>query len=355
MLEDKLHKNLADRQNKNALRELSISSSTIDFCSNDYLGFSSKKWSSSASVGSTGSRLISGNSPIHESAEKKIANFHQTESALLFNSGYSANLGLLSAVPQKDDTVIYDQLCHASIRDGINLGIARNFSFKHNDTTQLEEKLKRASGTTYVVVESVYSMDGDFAPLEKIMNVCQNYNAKLIIDEAHAVGVFGNYGQGLTHYITCFAKIYTYGKAMGSHGAAIVGSKTLIDYLINFSRPFIYTTALSAHSVERIIWAYDEVKITEERAKLLDNISLFKQQCKHPHLLPSDSAIQCIVIGGNIQTKQFAHHLQANDFDVRPILHPTVAEGSERIRICLHSFNTKDEISSLCDLINLTI
>jgi len=352
MLEDRLQKKLADRQNKNALRELTVSSSKIDFCSNDYLGFSKKEWKSSESHGATGSRLISGNSQLHQTAEKLIADFHETEAALLFNSGYNANLGLLSCVPQKEDTIIYDQLCHASIRDGIKLGLARNFSFKHNDTFHLEEKLKQASGIPFVIVESVYSMDGDFAPLQEIMRLCQTYNAHLIIDEAHALGVFG---KGLAHSIDCFAKIYTYGKAMGSHGAAIVGSKTLIHYLINFSRPLIYTTALSPQSVARIMWAYEEVERCTNKEKLMDNISLFKEKCKHPQLIPSSSAIQCIIIGGNEQTKRFAKHLQVNNFDVRPILHPTVAEGSERLRICLHSFNTPEEISKLCDLINLSV
>ncbi len=351
MLEDKLLNKIVERQNNKALRQLIVSTTKVDFCSNDYLGFSNEEWNSTEKSGSTGSRLISGNSKLHEKIEQKIAEFHNVESALLFNSGYNANLGLLSSVPQKDDTILYDQLCHASIRDGIKLGNARSFSFRHNDTNHLHKKIKHASGTIFVVVESVYSMDGDFSNLEIISEICQEHNAKLIVDEAHALGVFGENGQGLADKIECFARIYTYGKALGSHGAAVVGNKILIDYLINFSRPFIYTTALSPHSIKRIEWAYDKLS-SANRKELHENIKLFRSLCKHPNLIESKSAIQCIVIGGNENTKQFAENLQLSNFDVRPILHPTVGKGLERIRICLHSFNTKEEIKLLCELIN---
>jgi 8-amino-7-oxononanoate synthase len=354
MFKSKLVSKIIEREKASSLRRLSVTSNLIDFCSNDYLGFSLEQWCSTENASSTGSRLISGNSKLHIETERKITKFHNVESALLFNSGYTANLGLLSSVPQKDDTILYDQLCHASIRDGIKLGNARNFSFRHNDTNHLQEKIKQSTGTIYIVVESVYSMDGDFSPLEEIEKICQEHNAKLIIDEAHALGVFGENGHGLAKNINCFARVYTYGKAMGSHGAAIVGSKMLIDYLINFSRPFIYTTALSPHSVKRIEWAYNKLESSTNREKLHKNIALFKENCKHPNLIESDSAIQCIVIGGNANTKQFAENLQLNNFDIRPILHPTVGKGLERIRICLHSFNTEEDIKLLCELINKT-
>lgn len=354
MLDDKLHKKLTFRQENNALRELISHPSMIDFSSNDYLGFAKMKWSNTSSSGSTGSRLISGHSTLYEATEQKIADFHHSESALIFNSGYTANLGLLSCLPQKEDTVIYDQLCHASIRDGLKMTLARNFSFKHNDTHDLTKKIQQATGIVYVVVESIYSMDGDSAPLEEINRICKQYNAKLIIDEAHAIGVFGSMGEGLAHELDCFAKMYGFGKAMGSHGAAIVGSQLLIDYLVNFSRPFIYTTALPPHSIERINWAYDSVKNTTQRKDLQTNISHFKAYCKHPGLILSQSAIQCIVMGGTDKTKALSHHIQNHGFDVRPILHPTVEQSKERIRICIHSFNTEDEIYALCQLINQT-
>ena len=352
MLDTKLHKKLSDRKKNDAFRKLSGNHSLIDFSSNDYLGFAQKKWSSDSNSGSTGSRLLSGNSQLHESVEKQIAQFHKAESALIFNSGYTANLGLLSCLPQKQDTVIYDQLCHASIRDGLKLGTARNYSFKHNDISDLEQKIKRASGTVYVIVESVYSMDGDTAPLNNIITCCKKHKAKLIVDEAHALGVFGINGAGLARDEDCFARIYTYGKALGSHGAAVVGSKALIDFLINYSRPFIYTTAIPPHSIERMQWGYLRLKENKELNALQHRILLFKKHCTHFNLIDSHSAIQCIVIGGIKETKHFASMLQDYHFDVRPILHPTVAKGTERIRICLHAFNTEKDILRLCELIN---
>ena len=350
MFEEKLKNKLSERQSKNALRQLNTSSDLIDFCSNDYLGFAKQQHANYQAMGATGSRLISGTSKWHLQTEHEIANYHNTEAALIFNSGYDANLGFFSCVPQKGDTVIYDQLCHASIRDGMRLGLARSFAFKHNNLSHLEEKMKQASGQIFVVVESVYSMDGDFSPLQELSSLCKTYNAKLVVDEAHAFGVFGNKGQGLCQ--DAYARIYTFGKALGSHGATIVGSQLLIDYLVNFSRPFIYTTALAPHTVQRISWAYQQIKTAEERIQLQNNIAFFKSNCQNQRLIESSSAIQCVMIRGNDATKKAATHLSKQNFDVRPILHPTVEEGKERLRICLHAFNTKEEIHKLCQIIN---
>jgi len=352
MLEDKLKNKLKKREENNSLRKLSPTSDLVDFCSNDYLGYAQIQSLNTQKMGATGSRLISGTTELHIHLEKKVAEYHKTEAALIFNSGYDANLGFFSCIPQKEDTVIYDQLCHASIRDGIRLGLARSFAFKHNNTVHLEEKIKQANGQVFVVVESVYSMDGDFSPLKAISMVCEKYNANLVVDEAHAFGMFGRNGKGLCQEINTYARIYTFGKALGSHGATIVGSKTIKDYLINFSRPFIYTTALPPHAIERISWAYQQIRRTEEREKLIDNIAYFKSNCKHSNLISSNSAIQCIIISGNAETKKAAQLLSKNNFYIKPILHPTVPEGQERLRICLHAFNTKEQINKLCQLIN---
>ena len=351
MLTEKLQEILDERAQKDALRSLHISEGLIDFCSNDYLGFAQKNQLVDSAHGSSGSRLISGQHRIHEEAEQHIAAFHQVEAALIFNSGYDANLSFFSCVPQKEDTVIYDQLCHASIRDGLRLGSARNFSFKHNDVEDLKQKLSKTQGTVFVVAESIYSMDGDPAPLAIIAQLCQEQGAHLIVDEAHSTGIFGEKGEGLCQElgIIPFARIHTFGKALGGHGAAIVGSQTLKDYLINFARPFIYTTALPPQSVAVIQQAYNELPNCPERNQLQQNIVLFKQLLQHPHLIVSDSPIQSIVIGGNKKTKDIAQGLQSKGLDVRPILHPTVAEGTERIRICLHSFNAQAEIALLCE------
>tara|TARA_B110000908_G_scaffold16124_1_gene18240 strand:- start:2058 stop:3119 length:1062 start_codon:yes stop_codon:yes gene_type:complete len=349
-----LNNKLNERKKAAALRVLQANK-LIDFCSNDYLGFSKKEWKNhELENGSGGSRLISGHSPIFDKAEKKIAHFHHAEDALIFNAGYNANLGLFSAVPSKGDTVIYDEYCHASIRDGLRLGVARNFSFQHNNMLDLKEKLSRTNGAIFVAVESIYSMDGDSAPLKEIAILCKEYNAYLIVDEAHATGIFGENGEGLSiqEDIETFARIHTFGKALGCHGAAITGSKVLKDFLINFSRPFIYTTALPKHSIENIISAYLTLENTVENKVLHNNIAFFKSLFKSTTLIPSDSPIQSIIIGGNEKTRKIAEQLQASGFDIRPILHPTIPEGSERIRICLHSFNTQEEITVLCKKLN---
>jgi 8-amino-7-oxononanoate synthase len=344
---------LEQREQENSLRKLSLNKGLIDFCSNDYLGHSQLKWQESNEINGAGaSRLISGHFPIHEQAEQFIANYHQQESALLFNSGYDANLGLLSCIAQKNDTIIYDSLCHASIRDGIRLSASRSFSFKHNNTKDLKSKIKQSTAQCFVVVESVYSMDGDKAPLQEIEKICQSSNALLIVDEAHATGVYGQKGEGLCNSASTFARVHTFGKSLGCHGAVVLGSKTLIKYLINFSRPFIYTTAIAPNSVSTILQSYKEMQRPQARKQLRDNINLFVEHIDNKNWLVSDSAIQSIIIAGNDSTKKAAKEIQEKGFDVRPILYPTVEKGRERLRICLHSFNKKEDIILLCKLLN---
>jgi 8-amino-7-oxononanoate synthase len=357
MLDDNLKIALNKRKAENAFRSLTPSEVKIDFCSNDYLGFARKQHTIQAATGSTGSRLISGHHPIYEEVEKYLASFHGMETALIFNSGYDANLSFFSSIPRKGDTVIYDQLCHASIRDGLRLGVARNFSFNHNNVDDLKKKIAQANGDVFVVVESVYSMDGDISPLRQIDEVCREHDAYLVVDEAHATGVFGPKGEGLCQdqNVTPFAKIHTFGKALGCHGAAILGSQTLKDYLINFARPFIYTTALPPHSITVIQESYRSLINCSEINALHENIAFFKASFQHSSLIQSDSPIQCIVLGENLKTKSLAQKLQSNGMDVRPILSPTVSKGTERIRICLHSFNSRDEISLLCDELKILI
>jgi 8-amino-7-oxononanoate synthase len=261
-----LTKHLEQRKNQNAIRQLSSETSLIDFCSNDYLGFARSRTlmekirTSAAAPGSTGSRLISGNSMLCEDLERTIAEFHQAPAGLIFNSGFDANLGLLSSVARRGDTILYDELVHASIRDGIRLSFAKSFPFSHNNIAHLEARLRRARGELFVAVESVYSMDGDCAPLPDMANVCDQFGAHLIIDEAHATGVFGPGGRGLVVQedlaARVFARVHTFGKALGSHGAIVLGSAALRSYLINFARSFIYTTALPPHSLRSIRASY---------------------------------------------------------------------------------------------------
>lgn len=250
-----LNNRLDGRRKAGNLRLLSVLPAGIDFCSNDYLGWATNTpWPSLAHMpmGSTGSRLISGNHPIAQQTEEIIAAFHQSEAALLFNSGYDANLGLFSALGHRDVIFIYDELCHASIIDGIRLGICRNkYAFRHNDVWHLQELLAKHAHSQvqlFVAIETIYSMDGDVAPLAHIANVCSQYGAALIADEAHATGVWGPQGGGLVTSLgvqqQVFARIHTFGKALGGHGAAVVGSNVLRSFLVNFARSLVYSTAL---------------------------------------------------------------------------------------------------------------
>ncbi len=365
-MNDFLQQALQKRISEGSFRKLSIRKNLIDFCSNDYLGLSR-----SASLrpflqpntpplsqrnGSTGSRLISGNSEEAENLETFLADFHQAEAALLFNSGYDANLGLFSSLPGRNDTVIYDESIHASVKDGIRLSPAQKVAFRHNDTVHLEEKLKSAKGNVFVAIEAVYSMDGDQAPMREIADMCQKYTAHLIVDEAHSNGIFGIDGKGLTIEAgikeKTFAVVYTFGKALGCHGAAVCGSQLLKDFLINFARSFIYTTAMPLHSIQNIYSAYTYLPFAiKEREKLFHNIGIFKKSIFNqiPIQNTSQTPIQFVSCHGNQEALKLSKKLQEAGFDVRPILSPTVPLGKERIRICLHAFNEEEQIQSMIE------
>ncbi len=369
-----LFKALAEREQKGMLRKLTTKYPLIDFCSNDYLGFSklgliTKKLETSNQkqeiiFGSTGSRLISGNSIFVEEAEKQIALFHHASSALIFNSGYDANLGLLSSVPQKDDLILFDELIHASIYDGIRLGYATHYKFKHNNVDSLKDLIQRHQlgfKNIYIVVESVYSMDGDLAPLIEITELIKPFeNVFLIVDEAHAIGVFGKQGRGLCHALgienKCFARIYTYGKAMGCHGAAIVGDELLRNYLINFSRSFIYTTGLPNHSVNAILNAYQLLIETDQKDILQNNISNFYSKTNTiKAMIKSQSAIHSLVVGSNEKADLLEKKLALKNIYAKAIKSPTVREGTERVRFCIHAYNTKQETDLLIEQIHSTL
>ena len=359
---------LQERQATGTYRMLRPENDLVDFCSNDYLGFASSatlKAAISNEVnshplslnGATGSRLLSGNLAYTEELEQEITVYHQSEAGLLFNSGYDANVGLFSSLPQKGDTIICDELIHASIIDGARLSHANRYTFRHNNLESLEGKLKQAKGIVYVVIESVYSMDGDTPPVYEILKLTEAYGAHLIVDEAHAVGL---YPAGLIVHLNLqqriFARVVTFGKALGCHGAVVLGSNALRNYLINFARSFIYTTAASFHQLAVIKMAYRQLAASATGIEQLhENIALFTQnilQDSMYNLIKSESAIQCLLLNSNDKARKAAKQLQDTGFDVRPILSPTVAAGSERIRICLHSFNTTEEIMLLTLTIN---
>ncbi len=357
-----LRDKLEARKEVGSVRSLASKRDLVDFCSNDYLGIVTEKMVDTGEAGqerwhgSTGSRLISGNYPLIEQAEQEMAAFHDAASGLIFNSGYEANLGLLSAVPQRGDTILYDQLSHASLRDGIRLSYARSFSFHHNSLTDLEKRLRAATGRVFVVTESVFSMDGDRPPLREMAALCETFQALLIVDEAHATGVIGERGEGMVQIEAlqdrCFARIHTFGKALGCHGAVVLGSALLRNYLLNFCRPFIYTTAPPASMIAAARAAYRLLPgLQSHRQQIRLLISVFREATRELRSLPSDTVIQGIVIPGNEAVKETARFCQENGFDVRPIMSPTVPAGQERLRITLHAFNTADQVRNLVHLL----
>lgn len=397
-IESFMRQALLKRKENHLLRSLSLPTqeSNIDFSSNDYLGLAREKnlhviaeqifqeyYPSSKHYvgnGSSGSRLLSGNYRLIEDCEKKAALFHKAEAALFYNSGYDANLGLLSALASRDDIIVYDQWIHASLRDGIVLSKAKNFSYKHNDLDEVHKKLQQATqlikqknskenslsastGETknkiFLVSESVFSMDGDSPDLEALTNLCQEFSASLIIDEAHAGGIFQQ-GRGMLCkndlQKKTFARVITFGKAAGLHGAVVLGSSLLREFLINFSRPFIYSTAPSPRHLAYIFAFYrwlESESAHEKQKKLMTNIDFFVQQkeefssrliANDCYWLASESSIQSFVVPGNQRARKLASFLRKNSFSLFPVLSPTVSAGSERLRVCLHVFNSRSEI-----------
>jgi 8-amino-7-oxononanoate synthase len=419
VLPEKLHKKLSARKDQNSLRSLPESNNLVDFSSNDYLGVVNHnslarviqtqtrrtlKDFSKGNSGATGSRLLTGNHILYEKLEAVVSRFHESESALIFNSGYTANLGFFQSVPQRGDIILYDELAHASIRDGLKMSDAKAYKFEHNSLHHLSQLLKKHSfsslplgemsagqrgtlgempagqrGTLgemhtgqrgnsidlYVVTESVFSMDGDSPDLVAIAQLCKQYNAKFVVDEAHAVGVLGIQGQGLVQLYgiqkLVFARLVTFGKAAGAHGAAILGSNDLKEYLINFARPFIYTTALPPHTIATILSFYtiiEEMKVShmiENVRRLKKNINIFRSHIPRVRMdnyfVSSVSAIQCAIIPGVDRIKTLSRKLKEKGYDLKPILPPTVPEGTERLRFCLHSYNTKEQIHEVLEIL----
>ncbi|MGG6229976.1 aminotransferase class I/II-fold pyridoxal phosphate-dependent enzyme [Tenacibaculum sp. SDUM215027] len=365
---EKLNRKLTQRANQNALRELGKENNLIDFSSNDYLGFAKSEVifdkthqflidNNFKINGATGSRLLSGNHKLYATVEKQLAKLHNIETALIFNSGYDANIGFFASVPQRGDIILYDEFIHASIRDGIQLSNAKSFKFKHNGVKDLEKKILRFAqddnSEIYVVTESIFSMDGDSPDLVMMSQIINKHpNVHLVVDEAHALGVFG-FGliQKLQLENAVFARIITFGKGLGCHGAAILGSEQLQQYLINFARSFIYTTGLSPHSLATIKIAYDELVISNSKKKLLQNIQHFITESNRLQLnfIESNSSIHCCIISGNERVKNIALQLQQKGFDIKPILSPTVPPHQERLRFCLHSYNSKEEITNVLE------
>ena len=362
---ERLKKKLADRNATDSLRVLpGERKDYIDFTSNDYLGLArssdlynlirrNSETYSDHFNGSTGSRLLTGDTDYARRLEEELATRFQGEKALLFNSGYTANLGVISAIASRDDTLLYDERAHACIKDGARLSLGSRFAFRHNDLNDLESKLRKVKGNSFIVVESLYSMDGDHCPIGELTELADKYGSNIIIDEAHSTGL-GERGAGYAvkegKHTEMRARIYTFGKAMGVHGAVVVGDNEVIDYLVNFSRQFIYTTALPYHSLVSIRSAFEFLDGRPElETELNANIEYYLNRLEEGGIGPgtSRSAIQPLIIPGNKEVKERAKLLAEAGIDVRAVLSPTVKEGTERLRICIHSFNSKEEIDLL--------
>ncbi len=279
-----------------------------------------------------------------------IANEHKVEAALLFSSGYNANLALFSALLTRHDVVLVDENIHRSVHDGIKLSNAKKIKFKHNDLDHLEKLLQRVKERCFIAVESLYSMDGDCAPLIELVELANKYNAALVVDEAHAFGVFG---YGLVHQfgLQCkvFATVVTYGKAMGMSGATILANQLVIDYLINYASPFIYTTAIADFHVTGLRKGYQFIKENKSLQESLQyNISHFRNS----GLTSSsnkNSPIQILKFESRSQLTKIQNQLEEAGINTFAVFPPTVAE--ERLRICLHAFNTQEEINQLIEKI----
>lgn len=326
-----------------------LSAQNIDFTSNDYLGIRKQFNTANLNIrfgGSGGSRLLEGNHPEHLALEAYCAEWFRGDSALLYNSGYDANVGVLSAIGGRHDTFLYDERCHASLKDGIRLSLAEKKTFK--STEDLRKKISESQGTVFIVTEALFSMDGDWCPLADIAEIAKTTGAYIILDESHSTGITGPEGSGLCCNLgledSVLIRIHTFGKACGASGAVVIAAAEIRDFLINTSRTFIYTTAMPPFLAGFILECCTQTRAAEkEREKLLKNIQLWSELSE----VKTESPIIPRIIPGNETCRNFAETLQAKGFNIRAILSPTVARGSERLRIILHSYNTREEIRNL--------
>ncbi|SDW02860.1 aminotransferase class I/II-fold pyridoxal phosphate-dependent enzyme [Flavobacterium degerlachei] len=368
-------------EQNDALQKVALPNDLIDFASNDYLGFSRSEIITEdrqeyliknkfIEEAATGSRFLSGSQKLYQETEDFIADFHQTQTALIFNSGSDATIGFFSVVPQKGDLILYDELCHAAIQDGIQMSNAKACKFNHNDFEDLESLIQTPRPKTqdptsiYIVTESVFSMDGDCPNLEELVRISDEYHCRLVVDEAHALGVFGSKGEGFVQMLglqdSIFARVLTFEDALGCQGAAILGSLELRDCLVNFAQRFKYTAGLSPLSVAAVLTGYQHLEKEQQTiAQLRKNIIHFNQEKNMLGLkqlfVHSKSAIQSAIITGNENVTSIAQKLQEKGFDVKAILSPTVPEGQERLRFCLHSYNSPEEISEVLQLLSVFI
>ena len=343
-------------------REIIVNNQTfINFSSNVYLGLSAHRSLGEAAitaarqhgVGSGASALLSGRSTVHAELEKRLATFLRRDRALLFSSGYMANLGVINALVQRSDHIFSDELNHASLIDAIGLTKAKVARYPHANMRALETALENSDNQhKWIVTDTLFSMDGDLAPLREIAFLAKRYNAILIADDAHGFGVLDS-GRGAAaackldeHQMPI--QIVTFGKALGTSGAAVVGSDDLINAIIQRGRTFIYDTApppmIAAATIAALQIVATDATIHE---RLASNITRFRAQCENLPLLESNTPIQPVIVGRETDALRIAQTLRDSGFYVRAIRPPTVPEGSARLRICLSSAHLAEDIDAL--------
>lgn len=325
-----------------------------DFASNDYLGLAGSRELKEAAqaalarevpVGAGASRLLRGNHREHEALEAEAAAFFGAQRALFFGSGFMANVSLFSTLPQRGDLVVHDALIHASVHDGMRAGKAERAEARHNDAQSFEDAIRdwRAAGglgTPWIAVESLYSMDGDTAPLAELAEIAERHDGMLIIDEAHATGVLGPEGRGLGAGLEGrgnVVSLHTCGKALGVMGALVLAPQVMCDYLVNRCRPFIYATAPSPLVAALVRAALLVCRFDAARRERLQRLVAFagrqlEEQCG---IRPSASQIQPVIVGADERALRLATAMQARGFDVRAVRPPTVPEGTARLRLSL--------------------
>ena len=370
LIEERLRNELSALEQKQRKRDLRLSDA-IDFTSNDYLGLTKspvirerviKALAEGMPLGSGGSRLLRGNHKWHEQAEKDFAQFEGVEEALFFSSGYAANMAVLTAVPTRHDLILYDTMVHASIKEGIHASHAAKISFEHNSVSSLRSIVLASKDITniYVIVESLYSMDGDEAPLYEIALLCEELSLSLIVDEAHATGIFGAHGRGLVDENNVrdniLLSIHPCGKALAAGGAFVCCSSTIKSYLINKARTMIFTTALPPIVPLTISEVLREI---ESHPSLITRVhdnahyvrSKLKTHLKKWIVLDGRSPIIPLIIGEDDIICAVTDEMQRRGCDIRPIRPPTVAEGTARFRITVNALHSAEELDLLCDFL----
>ena len=365
-IDDEIKKNLKDLKKQNLYRSLREPRG-MDFSSNDYFSLTLnstqresliKALKEGLPLGAGSSRLLRGHTSYHKNIETQLRNFLGREAVLLFSSGYLANVGALSLLCKKA-LIFSDEFNHASLIDGMRLSGGNICIYPHKDMSYLKKKLEKEKHhrKKVIVTESLFSMEGDLAPLKTLLELAKIHSALLYVDEAHATGVFGEKGEGrLFSYLPedsldFVLSLHTFGKAFGSQGACLACSKRFKEYLVNHCRPFIFTTAPSPVLIplweEALRWIQNR---KEERESLKDKASFFRDEVKKMGFSsPSESPIVPLILGGNERALYWAEELQKRGFDVRAIRYPSVPKGTERLRICIHSRHREEDLHSLLE------